>query len=403
MGRLTFWIILLSAFFDWMTYGLIYSLFSAMVFHRDFAFLPEETPDIIRGLWLGVILSVSPLAQFISSPIAGTISDQKGRKCVLICLCCIVIFGTFLSFIAVIASTLSLFIISRIISGIGGAKIVLLNSGMADLSQPEIKAKNYTLITLANAMGFTIGPYLGGQLYNWKGYAAPFMGAILVSIVDLAILYFFFSETLLTKGSAKKILASFRNLSSIIRIPGLFALLISTLIFCIGWSFYWEFIPVTWIKKYQLFPQQIGNFYAYASTVYVLSCLAARFVVSSFRLARILFFCLLALSASIAPLLNAQIGLFWILIPLQQFLLALMIPTATTIISNSVTPTEQGSALGLFQSTQSMAFAATPLIAGALVGWHVYMPLLVGSLLTFIAALIFGCGYRKRIFGRRTL
>ena len=53
---------------------------SLMLFDHSFSLVPLETSPHMRGVWLGFLLSLMPLAQFFSAPIWGAISDSKGRK-----------------------------------------------------------------------------------------------------------------------------------------------------------------------------------------------------------------------------------------------------------------------------------------------------------------------------------
>ncbi len=67
------YISLLVAFIDYMGVGLIYPLFASMLFDQSLALLPSETTQGNRGLWLGILIALMPLAQFFSSPLWGRI------------------------------------------------------------------------------------------------------------------------------------------------------------------------------------------------------------------------------------------------------------------------------------------------------------------------------------------
>ncbi len=73
-------ILLFVAFIDWMGIGLVYPMFSSMMFHREIHLVSPETSDAMRGFWLGILLALMPISQFFSSPIIGTFSDQKGES-----------------------------------------------------------------------------------------------------------------------------------------------------------------------------------------------------------------------------------------------------------------------------------------------------------------------------------
>src|SRR5437868_6392469 len=74
------WLVLFVVFLDWMGIGLVYPIFSSMIFHPDSSILDPSVSDSMRGWYLGVLLAVMSMAQFFSSPILGCLSDQKGRR-----------------------------------------------------------------------------------------------------------------------------------------------------------------------------------------------------------------------------------------------------------------------------------------------------------------------------------
>ena len=74
------YILLFVTFIDFMGIALVYPLFSKIFFDRNLSFLPFNMSSQMRGFWLGVLFALMPIIQFFSSPIWGTLSDNKGRK-----------------------------------------------------------------------------------------------------------------------------------------------------------------------------------------------------------------------------------------------------------------------------------------------------------------------------------
>ena len=162
--KLTLFILLFVAFIDWMGIGLVYPMFSSMLFHSDVYLVSPETTAAIRGFWLGILLSLMTLSQFFSSPIIGTLSDQKGRKPLLKISLIFGVFGYIIAMAAVYLESLSLMFVSRIVLGVSAGSAAVVGAALADLSLPEEKAKNFGLLNMACGIGFTVGPFLGGKL-----------------------------------------------------------------------------------------------------------------------------------------------------------------------------------------------------------------------------------------------
>src|SRR5579871_6514580 len=140
INTFSLFILLLTGFLDWTSIGLVYPMFSSMLFHPEMHFLSLETLDVIRGTWLGVLLASGPLAQFFSSPIIGTLSDQEGRRPVLKKSLFIIIFGYFLCSLGVWVESLVLLLAGRIIVGFGTGNVAVVYAAIVDISKPEERA-----------------------------------------------------------------------------------------------------------------------------------------------------------------------------------------------------------------------------------------------------------------------
>jgi DHA1 family tetracycline resistance protein-like MFS transporter len=64
-------------------------------------------------------------------------------------------------------------------------------------------------------------------------------------------------------------------------------------------------------------------------------------------------------------------------------------PNSIAIISSLAKPQEQGEILGINQSVQSLAMTIPPIIAGIIVSMDKNLPIMVASISTYIAWLLF--------------
>jgi MFS family permease len=158
-------------------------------------------------------------------------------------------------------------------------------------------------------------------------------------------------------------------------------LFLAFFIFCLGWSFYWEFISVYLMRAHQFTTVTIGTVYAYGAAMYALSCgFLIQGVVKRFG-ARLIFPAALALGGlSIAVLLLPfPLWMWWLMMPIQQYMVALIFPTITTLISNASPADQQGEALGVMQSVDAFSCALSPLCGGWLLALTVKMPMIIGA------------------------
>lgn len=402
-AKSSLWMVLLIVFLDWMGIGIVYPMFSTMLFSTAGPLFDASCSDGLRGCYLGLLLAAMPMAQFVSGPILGTLSDQRGRKPIFIFSLLLAIVGYGLSTAGVLAQSVAILIASRFLIGIAGGNAAVVSATIADLSTATNKAKNFGLYSMACGTGFTIGPILGGKLSE-IGFSTPFIVAGSATLLNLFLLFFLFSETHATQREAKppiRFNEGIRNLKKAFQIPGLKSLFIITLLFCFGWSFFFEFLPVTWIVDYALTPGEIGMFYAYGAGFYAISTgLLIRPIVNRFSSSTVLFSALLLLSfAFLATLQPLDQYWLWVYLPIINFLVALVFPTITTMVSNWASADTQGETLGILASVQSAAFALSPLAAGSLLGTHPHMPMAIGGISMLIGTIITGILLRKEIFG----
>lgn len=398
-------ILLFAAFVDWMGIGLVYPMFSSMLFHREIHLVCPETSDAVRGFWLGILLALMPISQFISSPIVGSLSDQKGRKPLLKQCLIFGIVGYAIAVVAVEMSSLSLMLLSRVILGISAASAAVVGASLADLSTPEEKAKNFGLLSMAAGIGFTVGPFLGGKLSDplflgIGGYYLPFLFSGVITFLNLLLVLYFYKETHFKRKEVTFSLhQSLGNLKKAFKLPGIRVVFIVVFVFCFGWSFYWEFLPVTWINRYGMSAAEIGDVFAYAAFFYALSCgLLIRPIVNRVNPPAVLFFSLFLVGLYVFLLLfHPEKMLLWAYFPLQQFFIALLFPTAAAMVSNYVKEDAQGEMMGILQSVESGAVAVSPLLSGVFVGLNYDMPVIVGGCAFLLAAAILGVGASKEI------
>jgi DHA1 family tetracycline resistance protein-like MFS transporter len=131
--------------------------------------------------YFGALTTTYALMLFIFSPIQGALSDQFGRKPVLL----LSLLGTGLSYLGLtLAPSLPWIFIAQILNGLTGASLAVVSAYIADISRPENRAQYFGLIGTTLALGWVIGPALGGLLSIW-GLRVPFLVAAIVTSLNL--------------------------------------------------------------------------------------------------------------------------------------------------------------------------------------------------------------------------
>ncbi len=143
--------------------------------------------------WGGVLMFTYATMQFLFSPIVGGLSDQYGRRPVI--LASLFAFG--IDFVITgLAPNIWWFFVGRILAGITGASFSSATAYIADVSTPEKRAQNFGLIGAAFGLGFIIGPLVGGVVSAHYGLRAPFFVAAGMAFLNWLYGYFILPESL---------------------------------------------------------------------------------------------------------------------------------------------------------------------------------------------------------------
>ncbi len=218
-------IIFLTLFLDLVGFSIIFPLFPALAKHyllvdAENFFLKAifgsiETLTSVGGagnfssivLFGGALGALYSLLQFIAAPIWGSISDRIGRRPVLI----ISVLGLAFSYLLwIFSGSFTLLILARFVGGIMGGNISTATAVVADVTQKENRAKGMAFVGIAFALGFIIGPAMGGILsmvdltkifpgsesFGVNPFSAPALLAFILSIFNVYYLIKKFKETL---------------------------------------------------------------------------------------------------------------------------------------------------------------------------------------------------------------
>ncbi len=146
----------------------------------------------MAALMFGLFGTVWALMQFVFAPILGTLSDQFGRRPVILLSC----FGLGLDYILMaLAPTLAWLFLGRIISGVTAASFSTAGAYIADVTPVEKRAAGFGMIGAAFGLGFVLGPALGGVL-GAVDPRLPFWVAAGLALANAAYGYFVLPESL---------------------------------------------------------------------------------------------------------------------------------------------------------------------------------------------------------------
>jgi len=153
------------------------------------------------AVWSSAFGTVYMLMQFVFSPVQGALSDRFGRRTVIL----ISSFGLGVDFIVMaLAPVVWLLFIGRVVSGICAASFSTANAYIADIVPKEKRTAAYGALGAAFAIGFVVGPAVGGFLGHFSS-RLPFWVAAVLSLINFCYGFFVLPESLAPERRSKRL------------------------------------------------------------------------------------------------------------------------------------------------------------------------------------------------------
>ncbi|MEN1785320.1 MAG: TCR/Tet family MFS transporter [Bacteroidota bacterium] len=209
---------------------------------------------IIYGMWLTTAFAGM---QFLFAPVLGEISDQYGRKPILL----LAILGLSIDYlIHAWAPTITWLFVGRFLAGITGASFTVAAAYIADISTLEEKAKNFGLIGAAFGLGFIIGPGIGGYFGNID-VRLPFYIAAGLTFANFLFGWFAVPESLSKENRRPMILSKMIPGVSLLALRNYRGVLLLIAAFFLA-NLAGQVLPSVWsyfcIERFQWSPKKIG-------------------------------------------------------------------------------------------------------------------------------------------------
>jgi DHA1 family tetracycline resistance protein-like MFS transporter len=380
-------LILFTVFLDLLGIGLIFPIgpFYASAFGAS-------------AFEVGLLFTLFSVAQFLTIPTLGALSDRYGRRPVLLIgvageVVGYLLFGT--------ASSLSMLYLSRIVAGASSGNIGAAQAYIADISTPRERTHSFGLLGAAVSVGFLFGPALGGFLGQYDLRWPSFAAAALVVVNWITILVWL-PESLPADRRASTSLFTGLNpfgvLVSLLRRPLLRVPLAATFLCNFAFSGFLTSFALFTSVRFGWGPQQVAIVLVVQSFMSILiQTFGVRRLSQSWPDTTIL---MLGIGVNLLGFVVIAVApdpifLYVLSAPLQASGSALWRPSLSSLITKLVSGREQGMANGGAQASSALATIIGPLGAGAMyerIG--AASPFLAGAALFALAALTVGVAVR---------
>jgi len=333
------------------------------------------------GMIIAFIVAAFTIAQFLSAPLWGRVSDRVGRRPTLL----IALGASAIAYLIFgFAHSLLVLFLSRLVQGAGGGTVGVIQAYVADSTDPKDRARALGWLSATTNLGVALGPVLGsfaialgkrdiipGSHTLQMGHAAPGIMAAGLCLLNMVFVWRYLKESRdfteqpqagdIRRSSSQaiwRVISHAREPSS--RLIWIYAIAIG--------AHYGSFAVLALFLnlRFEVTEQTIGYFFMYVGAISVFArvLLLGRAVdwLGEANLSRL---GLILLAAGIGGMpLSRNFGMLAIAVALIPLGAAFTYPCVTALLSRVIEPRERGLYMGMQQTYGGVTRIIAPLFFG---------------------------------------
>ncbi len=385
--------LLLTTFLNFVGFSLLVPILPFIVarYVHDPAWV---APDV------GLLLGAYALCSFVAAPVLGGLSDRFGRRPVLL----VSLLGSVIGYVVfALGGSLVVLFAGRIIDGLTAGNMSTINAYLADVTEPDERARTYGMVGAATGLGFMTGPAIGG-LAARVDLSAPVWIAAGVVLLDLVWGAAVLRESLAPADRVRRLRSAQLNplgqLGNVLRAAPVRRSFGAGFLFLLAFAGLEAITPVYARDLFGWDVQRVAVLLVVAGLCSVVTQgMGVRLLlrrIGEHRTASLgLTLAIVGLAiAALTSLVGAERGLRTVLIyaGITVFIVGdgLFEPSNRALVANSAGRTEQGRVQGSYQALASMTRIIGPLLGAALYGLAAGLPYASEAVLAGLALLAFG-------------
>ncbi|PQV53575.1 MFS transporter [Paraburkholderia sp. BL21I4N1] len=394
---------LLAIAIDAMGFGLVYPIMAAIFSDPHSGIISAGTDLHLRNFYLGLGYGVYPLCMFFGSSLMGELSDGYGRRKILL-LC---IFGLALSYflmaLGALLPSIALLLVGRGLSGLMAGCQGIAQAAITDVSTPENKAYNMSIMSIAFSAGVIVGPVLGGitsdrTILPFFNYGTPFILVGALSVICGFWTFGYYRDTTSPKAGARiDLLLPLRIIYQAGTHRRVAFLSLVFFLMQVGYGLYLQTIMLLLQTRYGYTSSQLGLFSGLIGICFVFGLMViVRLMLKLWGVVEIAKMGLLI--AGIGQILSALFpheGALWALGMVVGCFDMVAYTTIYTAYSDAVTEDRQGWSLGVAGSVMAIAWVVTGFLTNLLPVLGELGLLMVGGL-SFILSFLMMMAYGRK-------
>lgn len=379
--------LILTFFLDNVGLFMVVPIYAPLLLDPQSAMIAATTPYFFRTVIIGSLVASYGIGQLFGGPILGELSDQFGRKKILILgLICLVL-GNALGAYSLGFSQLWLLFAARLLTGFASGNWSVIFAAITDAAPEETKRTIYLgYLTGAAALGAVLGPLVGAHVPD------VFAVMAVVIVVNLALVIFYFRDAGVYHRRKLQLLSGIYNIFDCFKLPVINILLLAFFFFSVSSESIFAGLPIFVVEKFKENSGFIGNLIAVGSCIsaftsfYLNKKLSLRFSTEKILLMSLVVLCLAYVSFFIPAHAN---GLF-ICYGLFGLSVILVWTHANAVLTKRVAEDSRGKVLGVNQSLCSLAIIIGPFLIGLGAAAHYNLVIFLALGSSVVAVCLYG-------------
>ena len=337
------------------------------------------------AMFAAFIVSTFAMGQFLATPVWGRLSDQYGRKPILI----LTMIGSAAAYglmaWADMLGNVWLLLISRFLTGLMAGNFAAATAYVTDITPADKRAQGMGMVGGAVSIGFMAGPAVGGLMSGNTAAEAslfwPSAAAVVVSLITMVAIAAFLKESLTPEqqaaareSAAQKGAERSDSFKAILSRPILAPMVLMGFLVFFAMTNFETTFPLWADAGFSWGPQQVGFIFMYLGFVvmvtqmFIVGKLAPIFGEGRLRQFATCSYMFGLLFMAVVPFSfeppNWQVMLFGITFTAMGG--AMFNTASTSWVSKQAGDTERGAVLGLYQSAGWLGRSVGPTVSGLL-------------------------------------
>lgn len=339
---------------------------------------------------IGALGGVMGLTQILASVPIGMLSDAYGRKTVI---SAGLIFFAASSLLYTIVPNVYLLFPYRILAGL--AMIATFFVGMAHIGDIVTKQERGVAIGVYStslALGFTVGPIIGGTLASAFGYAVSYYAAAAIALCGFALARFGLRDSRASEKIKSPVVSTSSRLGLMLRNPNILVAGLANLVFSTVFSgAVTNFFPL-YASSLSIGDALIGSMFALRAFLSMLTRLPTGLLTTRVASKIVMVTALaLAMTAMFAIAFTTQTILLALFLALEGISFGMFLTSGQAFVIEHSTETDRGTAIGVYSMAGSIGGTVGPLIFGIVANiWNLASVFQVTGLLVMLGIVALG-------------